>query len=204
MSLDALLGEIEREGREEAGRLVREAREEAERIARETDERLARHREASLAAHEAELRASAESEVAAARREARGRVLEVRQALLERAFAAAEAPGLRERALEALRASLRRRLGRAIACVDTAGAEVACSPALAEDVKRALADLAGGSGREDLRVRPDPGLGAGIRIASHDGRTELDITLSGRLERARGPLSIAALEAFAETGEEAP
>ncbi|HKK27876.1 MAG TPA: hypothetical protein VKB18_07325 [Gemmatimonadota bacterium] len=197
MSLEALLAAIERGASEEAARLVDEARAEAARLEAEAAGRLARRREASTSAWEADLRSRAEAGVAAVRREARESVLEAREELLERAFAAAVSPDLREAALGALRASLDGRLSRALACLDPVGAVVSCSPSLCEDVRGHLAEIRPGpSGEPAIEVRPDPEITAGLRIAAADGRVEVDVTLQGRLDRARRRAAIEALSAF--------
>lgn len=203
MSLEGLLSIIEREGREEARRVVAAAREEAGRLERDAVERLERRREASTSAHAAELRARAAAEVAAVRREVRAEVLHARQALLERAFAAALSPELEETAVEAVRPGLPDALARALACVDPAGASVACAPALLEPARRALAgpsDSTSAGRAADAppgaELRADPELRAGLRVVSADGRVQVDLTLPGRLERGRPRLAMAALRAL--------
>ncbi len=188
MALEHLLAALERDAAEQAQRLLANARTEAAKITGAAEERNARRRRDVIGAHEAEQRATAEVALAAARREARRQVLEARQRLLDRIFAAARGRLPAALRSDAYRAALPVHVAEALAFVGDAPAVIGCPRALAASIRKLVA----GNGR--LSVTVDAAVGSGFRIATTDGAVEVDNTLEGRLERLRPRLALAVLE----------
>lgn len=192
MPLEQLLAGLERDARAQADAELAEARATATGIARDADERLARRRGEALGVREAELRGAAEVALARTRREARRRVLEAREALLERVLAAARSllPGAVT--AEAYRTALPAQLAEALRAVGDGAAVIRCLPALVPAVEATLAR------HPQLAVQGDPAAPPGLTVVTADGAMEVDDTLDGRLDRMRVRLAldlIARLEA---------
>jgi vacuolar-type H+-ATPase subunit E/Vma4 len=184
MALEQLV-QVLRQGTEaEAAAILANARTEAEAIRVRSDAELAERRGAVLAAREAERRAAIELALADARRAARREVLEARQRLLDRVFAAAQArfPA----ALEAgeYRAALPAQVAEAVACLADRKGTMRCHPAIHQDLKRLAAKHAG------LRLVSDQEVGAGFKLASDDGAVEIDGTLEDRLTRLASRVAV--------------
>jgi V/A-type H+-transporting ATPase subunit E len=193
--MDALLASLEREADAEIERLRSDARARAAALTAQAGERVTRRREATLGRREAEGRAALERALAGARHEARGQVLQARDALLERLFGELRAalPAIIE--TPAYRAALPAAFAQTLAFAGDQAVIVRCAPALAP-LLRPLAKSHGG-----LTIHPDPELGAGFRIATTDGVLEVDGTLEGRAERLRPRLALEGLAALGAGAE---
>ncbi len=188
MSLDQLLGALERETREEADRLLAEARIEAERIGAAVDDELTRQREASLGMLERDLESELEAELSTARLAARREVLRARERLLERLFAllAQRIPALTDdpRYL----AGLATRVADALACFEPGvPLELRAAPTMAARI--ATDRLVPGT----VTVTPDVSIGTGFRLVTADGTIEVIDTLEARIASRRIPLARRAL-----------
>lgn len=184
MPLDHLLAALERDATAQAERLVAEARATADRLTSAAAEALERRRGETLGAHEREQRAVVQAALSAARRAARRDVLEARERLLDRVFAAARAALSQALAHQVYRATLPERLAAALACVAESGeATLRVPPTLAADVRAAIS----GNGRVTVHV--DHGAGSGFRLATADGTIEVDDTLETRLDAQRPRLA---------------
>jgi vacuolar-type H+-ATPase subunit E/Vma4 len=184
MSLDHLLAALEHDATAQAERLVVEARATAERLTSAAAEASERRRRETFGAHEREQRAVIQAALSAARRAARRDVLEARERLLDRVFAAARAALPQALAHQAYRAALPERLAAALACVEGAGETALRVPAaLATDVRAAVSR----NGRVTVRV--DQAAGSGFRLATADGSLEVDDTLETRLDAQRPRLA---------------
>lgn len=191
MALDHLLAALERDATAQAEALLAEARATAAAVTREADERVAQHRRDALAARESTVRESTESALAEARRESRRRMLDARQRLLDRAFAAAHAlfPDAVNGAC--YRAALPRHVVEALEAAGHEPVVVRCRDALVPVVQPIVASQA------RVTVRGDPGVPPGMVVTTTDGTMEVDQTLDGRLDRLRTRL---ALEVMARLG----
>jgi vacuolar-type H+-ATPase subunit E/Vma4 len=184
MPLDHLLAALERDATAQAERLVAEARATADRLTSAAAEAIERRRGETLGAHEREQRAVVQAALSTARRAARRDVLEARERLLDRVFAAARAALPQALAHQAYRAALPERLAAALACVEEAGeAALRVPAAIAADVRSSVS----GNGRVTVRV--DPAAGSGFRLATADGTLEVDDTLETRLDAQRPRLA---------------
>jgi V/A-type H+-transporting ATPase subunit E len=188
--VDALLASLERGADAEIERLRSDARARAAALTAEAADRLERRREATLGQREEEGRAALERALAGARHEARGRVLQARDALLERLFGELRAALPVIIGTAAYRAALPATFARTLAFAGDQAVIVHCAPALAA-LLRPLVKSHGG-----FTIHPDPELGAGFCIATTDGVLEVDGTLEGRVERLRPRLAIEALAAL--------
>jgi V/A-type H+/Na+-transporting ATPase subunit E len=182
-----LLEALEREARDQAEAVLEEARSTAAAITRDANERLALRRADALAAREAALRAAGDTTLGEARRAGRRRVLEARQRLLDRVFAAARARFSATITEPAYRAALPAHLAEALQAVGDGPAAVRCAEALVTSVRAAVAD------RKDVAVRSDATAPPGVTVVTADGAIEVDDTLDGRLERLRPRLSLEVL-----------
>jgi vacuolar-type H+-ATPase subunit E/Vma4 len=186
--LDQLLTALERDAREQAERVVAEARAEAARITEAAEQEVARRREATVGAQEREQRAHLEQALSEARRAARRDVLEARDRLLARVFAAARAALPDAVRRPAYTAALPQRVEAALAAFEnTEGVVVRAPPALAPALGAAV------SGHPGLRVCADATAGSGFRVATADGSLEVDDTLETRLAARRAALARDAL-----------
>jgi len=188
--MDALLASLEREADAEIERLRSDARARAAALTAQAADRLRRRREATLGQREQEGRAALGRALAGARHEARGRVLQARDALLERLFGELRAALPAIIGTAAYRAALPAAFTRTLAFAGDQAVIVHCAPALAA-LLRPLVKSHGG-----LTIHPDPELTAGFRITTTDGVLEVDGTLEGRVERLRPRLALEALAAL--------
>jgi fused signal recognition particle receptor len=188
VALEELLAALERDA-EAAVQAVRDAAAaEAARIAAESRTQAERRRAEFVAARERELRAAGEVAAAEVGRRTRRAVLEARQGMLDRVFAAA-----RERlAAVATQPAFTERLGdhlaEARAYLGDGPVTVRCPPELTARVRR-LARPADG-----ITVVADPAAGTGLRVTSGDGTVEVDNTLDARLARLRPRLALEVLQ----------
>lgn len=163
---------------------------EAQRIRTEADARVRRRCDAALATQEAELRTASDAQRATARRETRERILQVRNAFLERVFAAVTArlPSILESPSRA--AALQRLVQEAVGYFPSTPAVVRC--------RRALADRLNGTGPllGAVSVVPDESVPEGVVVEAVDGSLAVDNTLIGRLRWLRPALSIELVSRF--------
>jgi vacuolar-type H+-ATPase subunit E/Vma4 len=184
MPLDHLLAALERDATAQAEHLMAQARATADQLTSAAAEAIERRRGETLGAHEREQRAVVQAALSAARRAARRDVLEARERLLDRVFAATRSALPQALAHQAYRAALPQRLAAALSCVEDAGeAALRVPAALAADVRAAIS----GNGRVTVRV--DHTAGSGFRLATADGILEVDDTLETRLDTQRPRLA---------------
>jgi vacuolar-type H+-ATPase subunit E/Vma4 len=186
--LDQLLAALERAAQEQAERVVADARTEAERISANAEQETARRRDTAVGSRERELRAALEQALSKSRRAARREVLEARDRLLARVFAAAREALPAAIETPAYRAALPQRVAAALSCLDP-GEQVVlrCTSSLAETLATEF------SGKPGISVREDVEVGSGFRLGTVDGSVEVDDTLETRLAARRAALAREAL-----------
>jgi vacuolar-type H+-ATPase subunit E/Vma4 len=176
VALDELLVALRREAQAEADRLLAEARESAAQRAALAGAVSARQREASLGARQRAQESELEATLSMARLGARRQVLDARNQLLDRLFAALRAECPEAVGRPEYLGTLPHRVAAALACVDDSDAVVLSAP---PSIMAALADVVRGMDRVTCRI--DGGIGAGIRVASADGNVEVVDTLEVRI-----------------------
>ena len=191
MTVAPLLAALRREAGAERERVLAEARAEADRVEAASRAAADGARAARLDAARARLRAASEPRLAERRRATRSSVLTARQRLLERVFAAARDGLARAGEDPAYRDTIPARLERVLACVGGRPVDVQCAPALAGQLVAVAAE-------RGLAVCSDPGIRAGLRVATLDGALVVDDTLDGALERRRAELALGVLGDLAE------
>jgi vacuolar-type H+-ATPase subunit E/Vma4 len=151
------------------------------------DAEAARRGSEALHSKEAELRAAMSRELAQARADSQRRVLEARDALLERVFA-----GARELLGEAIgqpaaQARLVIRAQEALGFVPAGGAVITCSPGVASVLEGEL------DAGDSLRIETQLDLPAGFQVTGAGGALVVDATLESLLELRRPLLAIEVL-----------
>jgi vacuolar-type H+-ATPase subunit E/Vma4 len=190
MTLDPLLAALRHQADAEREQLLAAARAEAGRLVSEAEARTRTERTGQVDARRSAFQSAAELRAADARRTARRGVIEARQRLLDRVFGAAldlipeAGVGL------AYRATLPARLRRALACTGDAPVAIHGAPGIAAELGSLTAAQA------HCVVRAAPEIRAGLRLATVDGRLDVDDTLEGQLERRRPELSLGVLADF--------
>jgi vacuolar-type H+-ATPase subunit E/Vma4 len=184
MGLEHLLEALERDAAAQAEQILAQARAEADRISTASAAALERRCREATAAHDSARVREVEHAVTLARREARRSLLEARERLLERVFAAARGELPAAAAGSAYRASLPTTLRGALSAVGGDHAVIHCSEALAPELERARP-----RGAKTVSVKVDPAGGSGFRVVSADGAVEVDATLESRLDRLRSVLA---------------
>ncbi len=189
MALERLLAALEREAREAADAILAEARKDATRLGADVEAELVDRRTAALGTLARDLEAGLQAELAAARLSGRSRMLRARDRLLSRVFEALDRRADSVIADPAWRADLAGRLAEARACFDP-DARLHCSapPQLVAEI-RASPTLPPG-----VVVESAPGLSAGFRLATDDGRVEVLDTIADRIAAQRPDLARHALE----------
>lgn len=180
MGLEHLLEALERDADAQVVQLLAQARAEADRISTESAAALEGRRREATAAHDCARVQEVEHAVTLARREARRSILEARERLLERVFAAARAELPAAAAGPAYRASLPTALRGALSAVGGDQAVIRCPETLALELERARP-----RGPNAVAVKVDSASGSGFRVVSADGAVEVDDTLESRLDRLR-------------------
>lgn len=177
----ALTARILRDAEEEGARRLAEARAEVAAAAAAAAEDRTRETANVLAAARRTLEAEARAATARERREGAGRLARAREAAVARVLDATAA------ALEIPCADDERRrmagaLAREVAAALPHGALVArAHPTWQAAVAHAFPAAV---------VTSDPSLGAGVELASADGRVRIDATLAGRVGRQRAALAL--------------
>lgn len=184
MAIEQLLATLEREGKEDAERVVADARAEAARLRAAAEEDLDRRRRDRVEPEGRRLRAEAAAALAVARHTARRAQLLARDRLLERIFAAARELLAAAAGSEAYRRTLGRRVEEAASYAGDSPAVLRCPPALAHTLAPVVASLL------NLTVEPDAGAPPGFSITSADGAVSVDQTLTGRLAQLAPQLAI--------------
>lgn len=184
MGLEHLLEALERDADAQVEQLLAQARAEADRISTESAAALEQRRRETTSACDSARVQEVEHAVTLARREARRSILEARERLLERVFAAARAELPSAVVGPAYRASLPAALRGALSAVGGDHAVIRCPETLAPELERARP-----RGSRAVPVEVDPAGGSGFRVASADGAVEVDDTLESRLDRLRFDLA---------------
>lgn len=184
MGLEHLLEALERDADAQVEQLLAQARAEADRISTESAAAVEQRRRETTSARDSARVQEVEHAVTVARREARRSILEARERLLERVFAAARAELPAAVAGPAYRASLPAALRGALSAVGGDHAVIRCPETLAPELERARP-----RGSRAVPVEVDPAGGSGFRVASADGAVEVDDTLESRLDRLRFDLA---------------
>lgn len=188
--IDALLAGLERAAEAEIARVAAEGRAQAAALTAQAEQRIALRRQTALGRRESEGRAAIARALADARHAARERALQARENLLDRFFTALRAILPRLAATPAYRAALAQDVARTLAFAGEQKAVIHCAPALTPYMRR----LVKTNGR--LRIKADPGIAGGFRVATADGGLEVDGTLEGRALRLRPRLALEALAAL--------
>lgn len=189
MALEQLLAALEREAREAADGILAAAREDAARLGATVEAELTDRREAALGTLARDLEAALQAELSAARLAGRLRTLRARDRLLSRIFEALDRRAKTVVADPAWCAGLRDRLIAARACFDPeARLRCAAPPALVASIAASQALPPG------VAVEPAPGMSAGFRLATDDGRLEVRDTIADRIASQRPDLARHALE----------
>jgi vacuolar-type H+-ATPase subunit E/Vma4 len=187
MGLAHLLEALERDANGEIARLRAEAVAEADRITAASATLVEQRRRASLDEDERRGRHEVERALTIARRAARRALLEARQRMLDRVFAAARVAlpaAVRE---PAFRATLPAAIVSALAAIGPGPVIIHCPRAIAPDLK-------GFQPADRITVTADETVGSGFVMRAADGSIEVDDTLDGRLERSRPVLARRVLE----------
>ncbi len=184
MGLEHLLEALERDANAQIEQLLAQARAEADGLTTAMAAALAQRQGAAADARERTRLIEVEQAVTRARRAARRSVLEARERLLERVFAAARGELPAAAAGAGYRAGLPAALAGALAAVGGAEAVIRCPEALARDLERLRPPAT-----PPVRVVVDPAAGSGFRVTSTDGAVEVDETLESRLDRLRPELA---------------
>jgi len=190
MALENLIQVLRREADAEVAAIQAAARAEAEAIRGRCEADLAARRSSFEAERDTIRRSAVELALAAARRDARRAMLEARERLLGRVFAAA-----RSRFPEVLpeaqyRATLPAQLTEAVRCLGERPGTIRCHPTLHQE----LVPLAGH--HRGVRLVSDPALGSGFKVASDDGSVEIDGTMEDRLTRNQDRIRQEVMTAF--------
>jgi vacuolar-type H+-ATPase subunit E/Vma4 len=180
--LPELLAALEREADTRAAEELKRAEDEAERLRQAAAGEGAARVAERLTEHARALRARAEERLVETRRNAQARVLEARSTLLDRVFEDALALQGEVRGWVSYPAALESDVRTLLAL--THGEEVTLLCASADCAWVAAAAGAGPG------VEESPGLAAGVRLRSADGRLEMDRSLTVRLAAARPALAI--------------
>jgi len=184
MGLEHLLEALERDANAQIEQLLAQARAEAEGVTAAMTTALAQRRGAAAEARERSRLIEVEQAVTRARRAARRSVLEARERLLERVFAAARGELPAAAAGADYRAGLSAALAGALAAVGGEEVVIRCPEALVRDLERLRPHAT-----PPARVVVDPAAGSGFRVATVDGAVEVDDTLESRLDRLRPELA---------------
>jgi vacuolar-type H+-ATPase subunit E/Vma4 len=177
MALEDLIQVLRREADAEVAAILAAATTEVDAIRARSETDLASRRSALLAEQEASRQSSVELALAVARRGARREVLEARERLLQRVFAASRARFPDALATAEYRAALAGQLAEATECLPPGRGTLRYHPAL----KPELRQLVGARG--GIRLVPDSSIGSGFGLVSEDGAMEIDGTLEDRLMR---------------------
>jgi vacuolar-type H+-ATPase subunit E/Vma4 len=184
MGLEHLLDALERDAKGQIDQLLAQARAEADGVTAAAAAALAQRRAAAADAREHTRLLEVEQAVTRARRAARRLVLEARERLLERVFAAVRGALPAAAAGPGYRARLPAALAGALAAIGGGQAVIRCPAALAPELERLRPPAT-----PAVPVVVDPAAGSGFRLASADGAVEVDDTLESRLERLRPALA---------------
>ena len=182
MGLEHLLEALERDAKAQIEQLLAQARAEADRLTTAGSEALERRRRDAGVVRERSRLQEVEHAVTLARRAARRSVLEARERLLERVFAAACAELPATVASDAYLATLPAALAGALSAIGVEPAVIRCPKAISRELQRLVP-----AGRASVAV--DTGVGSGFRLTTTDGAVEVDETLEARLERLRPQLA---------------
>jgi vacuolar-type H+-ATPase subunit E/Vma4 len=177
MALDQLIQVLRLEAEAEIAAIEQAARTETETIRTRTDTDLAAHRDKVLAERDAQRRVIVEQALAVARRDARRSVLQARERLLGRVFAAARGRFPQVLVVTDFRATLPPQLAEALECLADRQGTLRCHPELRQELERLVGT------RPGVRIVPDPAIGSGFKLVSDDGKMEIDATLEDRLAR---------------------
>jgi vacuolar-type H+-ATPase subunit E/Vma4 len=188
MGIEALRAAVEREARAQIAELLDGANAQADALRAEAQEATAARRREMLGDEESRLRRDAAARIAATRSAKQKRVLEARDAMLDRVFALTG-----EQLSTALKGELAREwlvgiASQSLRYLPEGRVVFECS----EDVVALLAQAF--AGRDRIEVRCDPDLPCGFRACSQDGSIIVDATLSKLLEMQRPRLAIEVLQ----------
>jgi vacuolar-type H+-ATPase subunit E/Vma4 len=178
MALAELLSALERDVETRVSAELAAAQAEADRVTRDVDARIAAQREQVLTRHADETRARLAHHLAETRASARRELLSARERMLRDVFDTARTRLAVLVDDPAYRASLASQVSEALSYLDGhADLTAVCSPGLVEVMRRALGE------HPLVDVVPDPAVGTGFRIATADGKVDVDQTLEVRLTR---------------------
>lgn len=186
MPLPELLATLEREAEAKVAEELQRAEDEAKRLRQvAVGEGEARVKQ-RLTEHARALRVQAEERLVEVRRKAEARLLQARWALLDRVFEGALALQGEARGWPSYAAALERDVRTLLGLSRGEAVTLLCAPADCLAVTAAA-----GAGP---RVEGLPGLAAGVRLRSADGRVEMDRSLTARLAAARSALAIRVMQ----------
>ncbi len=181
MPLADLLAALEREAQASEAEELARAKAEAERLRQLAAGEGTARLEQRLAEHRRTLRAQAEGRLVEARRKAEDRVLEKRRELLDRVFQGALALQGEVRSWPAYANALERDVRTLLGLIRGEAVVLRC----ATPDCGAVTGAAGGA-----QVEASGEVVTGVRLATADGRLEMDRTLAARVEAARPTLAI--------------
>jgi vacuolar-type H+-ATPase subunit E/Vma4 len=192
---EPLLRRLEREGEEEAERILKDARSRAAAILRERERQLASRRQEALERRERELTVEDQREEAEAEHRARRELLTAQKQVLESAIAEIERlakervarcdPAMVEWHVAAAR--------EALTYLPPGEVVVRCPPEMVEPLTTGLAQQS-----RPFTVASDPNIGAGIVVQSSDGYATVDATVRAIVESLRPHLAIEILHRIEE------
>lgn len=182
MGIAHLLDALERDANSEITRLRAEARAAADRIIADAAAAIEQRRGAVFVEEERRHQHEVEQALTLARRAARLAVLEARERLLDRVFAAARDALPAALAGSAYRGSLPASLAGALEAVGEGPVVIRCPVTLTGDLERLRPN-------DQVSVVADERAGNGFRVRSADGAVEVVDTLEDRLDRRRPVLA---------------
>lgn len=188
MALDALLSALREEADRTVEQLLGSARDEAARLRAEANARVEERCADTIATREAKLKADAELARVRAQRAAAVRVVQARDACLERIFRATEDALARALDSPEYAAAPGALATEALAYFTDVPVVIRCRTSLAGSVR------AGTPRSDDVAVVPDDSVPPGVVVEASDGSVIVDNTVEARLRRMRPSLAIEVLE----------
>ncbi len=191
---DRLLSDLEARARAEVEAVRAEARAETERIRAGAEEQCASLKNNAMEACAAGLAPAFSTARFAASQAARRLVLEAQHCAIRRVLEAVPALACGQASCDAADTVIAARVADVLSYLGGRPGELCCAATILPRVQASLPEGA------QVRVVADPGIAAGIRAASADGRVVVDDTLEAWLVREAASLTIAIRDAIAGAG----
>jgi len=184
MALVDLIARLEEDASSQVEAIRRQAEDDVRAIEATAEQAISDERAAHIGRRRAERQAAFRQELAEARRSARARELEARHALLNRVFARARALLPDAGRSAGYQRALPSHLDEALSYLEGVACRVRCPSGCAPPLDEATASRQGASLEVDESVEP------GFIVEALDGSVVIDNTLTARLARLEGRLSV--------------